>query len=163
MGCDFYPVLVREEAQESPLRLNGSPGRLGEGLHRVAPAGGGLGLRARRSRERPGLGNLLPPSGVITVSSCFCLALQGSVCPNPRPLSGLHLSHLPSFPASTLPPPSTPTPQPPGQPTPQRRRALRFRSRMRELGEGARGASQEDRDLRFFRPRRLEAGRSGGY
>lgn len=130
---------MRRVYQESPLGLRGPPQGEG-GLHRGPRVERAPPLRAVRSCQRWLWPSARPPQPRATgtgkpssspaapiTSSCFCLALRGSVCPNPRPLTGLHL--LPPLPPLPFPsPPPPPASQRPGPSTPRRRPARRFRA-----------------------------------
>ncbi|XP_020944898.1 uncharacterized protein LOC110260276 [Sus scrofa] len=111
--------LDEESESGEPSGTDGS-GRLSGSALR--PAGGAGTSAAGRSCGRwpwsparplqppeTGAGKPAPSPAAPITNSCFCLALRGSVCPNPRPLPGLHLL-CPSLPF----PASSPAPQRPG-------------------------------------------------
>lgn len=111
-GGAFYHALVRKAGRESPLGLFcPSEGLVGRQSSRLCcgslPRALALAVRAPAAAPSDrGWETRSPPVAPVT-SSCFCLALRGSLCPNPRPLPWLHL--LQPLP----PPPRLPSPPPP--------------------------------------------------
>lgn len=149
MGCDFYPVLVREGGSGKPSETDGSPGR----LRGSAPSRSGrrwLWPPARPSQPRATRAGkpAASPSGAY-YQQLLLLSPPRISLPQPTASLGAPSPPTPPFPSPPppLPPPSTPTPQPPGQPTPQRRRALRFQA----LGCGSWGRAREERARRTLR------------